>query len=587
MGCAGGGDEVRLRRISRARPAVAALQAPKPRPNAPAPPFAILLLPHTVLRLSRPADAAVDVKIVPMVQSLHVARQPDTLIVHAFADTAEVVHGVIDGFARSGSVARVEAASQELVIRASVPLRGDSASVVVRVGLVGDPDLSHHCLVTEPETRMGSAGSRFELRDVLQRLVTWLRDERFFEVESESSQGSIGEPVPVSRLPHLDVGLLFGLSADGATSKSPPGLESRGPGEATATLMDATNAQLADFVRAGPAAGSANTTSAVLGAFAESAAPESVYPALATRAVEAAKEAGVVPSPSDSAASPGQSPPARPASAHTDTVPSDEDIRSARPAARPAGRGQHSAAVRQDETEEKEEEEEESGAAGTESCSLLFADSSSHIRSCLQAGASQTPRSQPTAADMAKSLAPLAGAMGSQFAQPRRQAVTAAARLVLAQETSVARGRVTEALSEAGFTRQLGALLAAVAKSHLESEAARGGPSATRSPEVALAVVEAAASASGFAVEDLNAALRAALALGGNMGQLCPLPAGLEAADGKSSAAAASRSALRDSLTKWASLPDGAGASLAHLQRIATEFMDLVTDDEDVDDMDF
>lgn len=533
-----------------------------------------------------PTDAAVDTKIVPMLRSLHVARQPDTLIVHAFADTAEVVHGVVDGFARSGCVARVDAASQELVIRASVPLRGDSAGVVVRVGLVGDPDLSHHCLVTEPETRMGSSGSRLELRDVLQRLVAWLRDERHFEVESEPSHGSIVEPVPIAKLPFLDQGMVFVLQTDdGAAPKSQPDSEARGPDGATATLLDATDAQLADFVRAGSGAGSVSTTSAVLGAFTESAAPASVYPALATRVVAAARDAGLGPSPAVSAASSAQTPPARPASAHTDTVPSDEDIRSARPAAR----GPQSPTARSADADDAEASTDGTPPPDEPGASRqFFAASSDHIRSCLQEEASKSPRTLPTAADMAKSLTPLASAMESRFAQSRRQAVTSTGRLVLGQESAAARARVAKALSLAGVTKQLGALLSEIATHHLEAEAARGGAVATRAPEVALATVEAAAGAMGFAVEDLNAALRTALALGGDMGQLCPVSDGADASGAsKAIAAAESRSALREAVTKWASLPDGAGASLAHLQRIATEFMDLVTDEEDVDDMDF
>ncbi|KAA0146327.1 hypothetical protein FNF31_07813 [Cafeteria roenbergensis] len=532
-------------------------------------------------------DAAVETKIVPMMRTLQISRHPDTLIVHAFADTADVVHGLVDGFARSGCVARVDAASPELVIRASVPLRGDSASVVVRVGLVGDPDLSHHCLVTEPETRMGSSGSRLDLRFMLQGMVAWLRDTHHFELESALSQGSIvQEPASVAKLPFLDQSMLFSLKTqDGTASTLPSDSGASGPDGATATLLDSTDAQLADFVHAGPAAGSVSTTSAVLGAFAESAAPASVFPALAERVVAAANKAGVASSsPAVSAASSAQTPPSRTTSSHTDTVPSDEDIRSARP----ASRGPSSPTARAEgATDVKEAAGEASSPRGARPGCQLFAASSDHIRACLQAQASQREGTLPAAAEMAESLTPLARAMGSTYAPSRRQAVTSTGRLVLGQMSTEARARVTEALALAGVAEQLGALLSEVARHYLEAEAARGGAAATREPRVALDVAEAAAGAAGFTVEDLIAALRTALAVGGGMERLFPVADGPEASQGgPDSSPEARRSALQEAVLKWVALPDGAGASVAHLQRAATEFMDLVTDCEELDAFD-
>ena len=466
---------------------------------------------------------------------------PDTMLIHVFASTRDVVHGLVDSFALEGAAVRVDASEKSLVLRASVPLRGDSADVAMRFRLVGKPEIEHHCVSAEPSSRLGHAGSRIELAVLLRRVASALTTGRGLAAHVEKPEDSEFGPALVPPMPDLGGGFVAEFRPVGGGDGPGGGLPA-----ATALLQDATDAELAAFARSGPGPGAQSTGAAVLDVMADSAAPKGAVPALARRTVEAAGTIAHRSSDSGSVSSPG----------HTDKAPTEAEIRGAVPGRPPATE----AAVKQPRAGVP-------GRAGDASPGAPFAASSEHIRACL--GTRDGQSHGPAAGDeeLAAALAPLAAAMASSSDAARRHAVTTAARLIVAQRGPADGDRVRRAMGRAGVSRAVGALLVDAATAHAAAQHAAGGREATRRPDVAAAVVAKAAASLGFAAADLTAALRAALVIGAPMDELCP--------------AAGDLAAVREAVAAWAALPDGDSACLVQLQRTATEVMDLNDEDDE------
>lgn len=490
-------------------------------------------------------------------------RVQDSLVASVFGETQAIVHAIVDAFAASGAVCRVDHADPNLKLNISVPVRGDFGLVDVRFACIGPPRLRNHCVAMEVPARLTSPGARIELREALKASLAWVREHRGLE-SSWRADAPLIEP---------DDGLILAYAPAGGSPQDSRPMLSAG----AALVADATAAQLAPFKHGAAAAARQESVSAAVLDVLTREPEASVLPALATRVVDGTE--------AETSAAPAE----RPASAGTplvtlrsaptsgtlsDDAPGEEDLAHAlprdlfrvpTPAASPSPPASPSL------------EESDARTPSLASTTGLFAETSEHIRGCLESVHDRpTPAATMSPRDAVPSLRPLASAVEAGGAAST-SALATASRLILAQPIGSTRAVVRAALDEAGVPRAAWELLARLGAHHAAEEAKAGGHAATRTPAVAGRVMQEAAGQLGLSPSGLCIALQGALVLGP---QSAAGSAGGAAAETSPSSRAATVHAVRQAANRWAILPESDNVAMVQIQRSATELADALDSEE-------